>query len=62
MKPLDLVKELIKQAEEHCKLDTLTLDSTFSGTDVISHLKQKGIDFITRLKVMVQTSKAFLRR
>lgn len=50
MKPLDIVKELVEQAEEHCKLDTLTLDSAFSGTDVISYLKEKGIDFITRVK------------
>lgn len=50
MKPLDLVKELVEQAEEHCNLDTLTLDSAFSGTDVISYLNEKGIDFITRLK------------
>jgi hypothetical protein len=50
IKPLDLVKELIEQAEKHCNLDTLTLDSAFSSTSVISYLKEKGIDFIMRLK------------
>lgn len=50
MKPLDLVEELVDQARDHCHLESLTLDSAFSGTDVISFLKEEGIDFITRLK------------
>lgn len=59
MKSLGLVKELVEQAEEHCNLDTLTLNSAFSGTDIISYLKEKGTDFITRLKRYTRTGKDF---
>ncbi len=50
MKPLDLVKELVEQAREHCSIKTLTLDSAFSGTGVIHYLKQENLKFGTRLK------------
>jgi IS4 transposase len=50
MKPLELVKKLVEQAREHCTIKTLTLDSAFSGTDVIHYLKEENVKFITRLK------------
>lgn len=50
MGPYDLVTELVEQAERHCTLKRLQMDSDFATVRIIQYLKEKGIDVTTRLK------------
>lgn len=50
MKPYDLVKDLVGQAQQHCELKTLEIDSDFSTARIVQFLKNEGIQGTTRLK------------
>ncbi|NUC75018.1 transposase [Haloterrigena sp. SYSU A558-1] len=50
MKPYDLVKDLVGQAQEHCSLKSLSLDSDFATARIVQFLKNENITCTTRLK------------
>jgi hypothetical protein len=50
MKPLGLLKQMVEQAEEHCTLKSIRMDSAFSGVRCINYIRSKDIELTTRLK------------
>lgn len=50
MKPFDLVKDLMRQAHEHCQFKSIQLDSEFCTARIFKMLQRNGIDVTARLK------------
>jgi len=49
-KPYDLVVELVGQAQRHCSLKSLFLDSDFASARIVQFCKNESIEVTTRLK------------
>lgn len=50
MKPFDLVKDLMRQAHEHCQFKSIQMDSEFCTARICRMLQRNNIDVTARLK------------